>query len=148
MKYVAAYLLTVLGGKEPTKENLEALLGSVGIDWEARGDTLLSALEGKDLAEVIKAGEEMLVKGGGGPGHLIGSVTLRQTCTLIHDVTNTHIHFLSPTATANDRLRTLICEAQLPNPHGSHSARQPEPVPLSNLAQLTARWRSAGRVSS
>ena len=66
MKYVAAYLLTVLGGKEPTKENLEALLGSVGIDWEARGDTLLSALEGKDLAEVIKAGEEMLVKGGGG----------------------------------------------------------------------------------
>ena len=66
MKYVAAYLLTVLGGKEPTKENLEALLGSVGIDWEPRGDTLLAALEGKDLAEVIKAGEEMLVKGGGG----------------------------------------------------------------------------------
>eukprot|EP01043_Picozoa_sp_COSAG02_P027671 COSAG02_NODE_1644_length_11524_cov_76.342232_2_plen_104_part_00 len=66
MKYVAAYLLTVLGGKEPTKENLEALLGSVGIDWEARGDTLLSAMEGKDLEEVLAAGEELLVKGGGG----------------------------------------------------------------------------------
>ena len=66
MKYVAAYLLTVLGGKESTKENLEALLGSVGIDWEPRGDTLLSAMEGKELEEVLKAGEEMLVKGGGG----------------------------------------------------------------------------------
>ena len=62
MKYVAAYLLTVLGGKEPTKENLEALLGSVGIEWEPRGDALLSAMEGKDLGEVLAAGEKMLVK--------------------------------------------------------------------------------------
>ena len=41
MKFAAAYLLCVLGGKDPTKENLEALLGSVGIDWEKRGDDLL-----------------------------------------------------------------------------------------------------------
>ena len=69
MKYVAAYLLTVLGGKEPTKENLEALLGSVGIEWEPRGDVLLSAMEGKDLAEVLAAGEKLLVKCGGTYSH-------------------------------------------------------------------------------
>jgi ribosomal protein L12E/L44/L45/RPP1/RPP2 len=68
MKFAAAYLLCVLGGKDPTKENLEALLGSVGIDWEKRGDDLLASMEGKDLAEVLAAGEELLVKGGGGGG--------------------------------------------------------------------------------
>ena len=50
MKFAAAYLLTVLGGKEPTKENIEAILSSVGVEWGKNGDTLLKQMEGKDLA--------------------------------------------------------------------------------------------------
>ena len=70
MRFAAAYLLVKLSGREPTKENIPALLESVGIEWTPRGDELLKAMEGKDIDEVLATGEEMLVKpigGGSGP---------------------------------------------------------------------------------
>jgi large subunit ribosomal protein LP2 len=39
MKYVAAYLLASLSGKEPSAEVIKAIFGSVGIDYD---ESLLS----------------------------------------------------------------------------------------------------------
>ena len=57
MRYVAAYLLAALGGGQPNGENLEKILGSVGIEIdEDRLKQVMSSLSGKNLAEVIEAG--------------------------------------------------------------------------------------------
>lgn len=59
MRYVAAYLLAVLGGKEsPAAADIEKILSSVGI--EADGASLgkvIDQLKGKSIDELIKAGE-------------------------------------------------------------------------------------------
>ncbi|MFX7212912.1 60S acidic ribosomal protein P2, partial [Acinetobacter baumannii] len=62
MRYVAAYLLASLGGKsDPTASDLEKIIGSVGIDVEAdKIKKIISELKGKDLEELIKAGQEKL----------------------------------------------------------------------------------------
>lgn len=61
MRYVAAYLLAALGGGEPNGENLEKILGSVGIEIdEDRLKQVMSSLSGKNLAEVIEAGRGRL----------------------------------------------------------------------------------------
>jgi large subunit ribosomal protein LP2 len=54
MKFLAAYLLLVAGGKtEPSAEDITKLLGSVGVEGdEARLTSLLKALEGKSVDEV------------------------------------------------------------------------------------------------
>lgn len=58
MRYVAAYLLAVLGGKaSPAAADVEKILSSVGI--EADGEKLkkvISELNGKDVEELIAAG--------------------------------------------------------------------------------------------
>lgn len=58
MRYVAAYLLCVLGGKtSPTATDLEKILGSVGV--EADGERLkkiIGELQGKSIDEVIAQG--------------------------------------------------------------------------------------------
>lgn len=71
MRYVAAYMLLALGGKEnPSAADLEKVLSSVGI--EADGDklkTVISQLSGKNLEELISKGMEKLASmpsGGGG----------------------------------------------------------------------------------
>ena len=52
MKFAAAYLLTVLGGKEPTKENIEAILSSVGVEWGKNGDALLKQMVCSNLCRM------------------------------------------------------------------------------------------------
>ncbi|KAJ8911254.1 hypothetical protein NQ315_015255 [Exocentrus adspersus] len=70
MRYVAAYLLAVLGGKNsPAAADLEKILSSVGV--EADGDRVkkvISELNGKSVDEVIAQGREKLssMPAGGG----------------------------------------------------------------------------------
>ncbi|XP_018576549.1 60S acidic ribosomal protein P2 [Anoplophora glabripennis] len=71
MRYVAAYLLAVLGGKtNPVAADLEKILSSVGV--EADGDRVkkvISELNGKSIDDVIAQGREKLSSmpvGGGG----------------------------------------------------------------------------------
>ncbi|KYO33125.1 patatin-like phospholipase domain-containing protein 1 [Alligator mississippiensis] len=58
MRYVAAYLLAVLGGNDsPTAKNIKKILSSVGIDADdERVDKVISELSGKDVDDVINSG--------------------------------------------------------------------------------------------
>ena len=62
MRYVAAYALAVLGGHEhPTVADLERIITSVGGEFDAaHAGTLVTALAGKPIHEVIKAAESKL----------------------------------------------------------------------------------------
>ncbi|KAI0239460.1 60S acidic ribosomal protein P2 [Lamellibrachia satsuma] len=70
MRYVAAYLLAVLGGTaNPTDKDIKKILSSVGIDADdACLMKVISELKGKDINEVMAAGREKLtsVPSGGG----------------------------------------------------------------------------------
>ena len=71
MKHAAAYLLCVLGGNEnPSADDVTKALSAVGVEADSDSlSKLMSELEGKDLAEVLASGKEMLAKfGGGGVG--------------------------------------------------------------------------------
>lgn len=72
MRYVAAYLLAVLGGnKNPSADDLAKILGSVGIDVDAaRSAKVIGELKGKKIDDVIAAGQSKLASvpsGGGAP---------------------------------------------------------------------------------
>ena len=56
MRYVAAYLLAVLGGNEnPTSADIEKILGSVGIDVDGEKlGKVISELKGKNINEVSR----------------------------------------------------------------------------------------------
>lgn len=56
MKYLASYLLLVAGGKTaPTAADVKGLMASVGVEAEEeRLNSLISALEGKNVEEVKK----------------------------------------------------------------------------------------------
>ncbi|KAK2517875.1 Rplp2 [Columba livia] len=61
MRYVAAYLLAVLGGNEsPTSKDLKKILDSVGIetDDERMNKVVISELNGKNIEDVIAQAEE------------------------------------------------------------------------------------------
>jgi len=62
MRYVAAYLLAALGGKDnPNSADIEKILSSVGI--EAEGEKLkkvISELNGKNIEELITVGNFIL----------------------------------------------------------------------------------------
>ncbi|XP_062187995.1 large ribosomal subunit protein P2A-like [Phragmites australis] len=67
MKFVAAYLLACLGADaeegapRPGKGDVRRILDSVGAEVEeGRLDLLFAQLEGKDVAELLAAGREML----------------------------------------------------------------------------------------
>lgn len=62
MRYVAAYLLAVLGGKEaPATGDIEKILSSVGIEVDAtRLAQVVAQLKGKSIEELIKEGREKL----------------------------------------------------------------------------------------
>jgi large subunit ribosomal protein LP2 len=70
MRYVAAYLLAVIGGnKSPSVDNIKKILGSVGIETDnEKAEKVVKELTGKDIAEVIAKGSEKLasVPSGGG----------------------------------------------------------------------------------
>jgi large subunit ribosomal protein LP2 len=62
MRFIAAYLLASLGGNQsPTKDDVRAILGSVGANVdEDKLEMLFKEVEGKDLAELLAAGREKL----------------------------------------------------------------------------------------
>lgn len=62
MRYVAAYLLAVLGGNEsPKNADLEKILSSVGIEVDAaRVTKIIGELKGKSIEELIAQGREKL----------------------------------------------------------------------------------------
>ena len=62
MRYVAAYLLAVLGGNEkPSENDIKAILSSVGIDADATCiKKVMGELSGKNINEVMEAGREKL----------------------------------------------------------------------------------------
>ena len=65
MRYVAAYLLAVLGGNDkPSESDIKKILSSVGIDADpACMKKVISELKDKNVNEVIAAGEwEMLIE--------------------------------------------------------------------------------------
>lgn len=62
MRYVAAYLLAVLGGNEsPSNADLEKILSSVGVEVDsARVTKIIADLKGKSIEELIAQGREKL----------------------------------------------------------------------------------------
>ncbi|EZA58716.1 hypothetical protein DMN91_008820 [Ooceraea biroi] len=62
MRYVAAYLLAVLGGKaSPSQNDIEKILSSVGIETDAEKlKKVISELNGKSIDELIAQGKEKL----------------------------------------------------------------------------------------
>ncbi|CAG5978743.1 60S acidic ribosomal protein P2 [Menidia menidia] len=58
MRYVAAYLLAVLGGNtSPSSKDIKDILGSVGIEADdERLNKVISELNGKDINEVMNSG--------------------------------------------------------------------------------------------
>ncbi|XP_015608743.1 60S acidic ribosomal protein P2 isoform X2 [Cephus cinctus] len=62
MRYVAAYLLAVLGGKNaPNQTDIEKILSSVGIEADAEKlKKVISELNGKNIDELITKGREKL----------------------------------------------------------------------------------------
>jgi len=71
MRYVAAYLLAVLGGNEsPSAGDLKKILESSGVGYDdERASTVVSKLAGKSIAELIEEGSKKMASmpaGGGG----------------------------------------------------------------------------------
>ncbi|XP_005729847.1 60S acidic ribosomal protein P2 [Pundamilia nyererei] len=58
MRYVAAYLLAVLGGNaNPSAKEIKSILDSVGIEADdERLNKVISELNGKDINEVVNSG--------------------------------------------------------------------------------------------
>ncbi|KAG7493614.1 60S acidic ribosomal protein P2-like [Solea senegalensis] len=58
MRYVAAYLLAVLGGNtSPSAKDIKSILGSVGIEADdERLKKIINELNGKDINEVMNSG--------------------------------------------------------------------------------------------
>ncbi|KAK1326602.1 hypothetical protein QJS10_CPA01g01711 [Acorus calamus] len=78
LKFIAAYLLAVLGGNSnPSPGDLKSILGSVGAEVEDdRIEFLLSEVKGKDITELIASGREKFASvpsGGGGVAVAIAS---------------------------------------------------------------------------
>jgi len=60
MRYVAAYLLGALSGKEPSSGDIEKILGSVGIEIDSdKLKKVFEELKGKNLEELIQEGKSM-----------------------------------------------------------------------------------------
>ncbi|KAF7970031.1 hypothetical protein HWV62_17140 [Athelia sp. TMB] len=73
MRHIAAYLLLQIGGNtSPSAADVKKVLGVVGIEAdEARLETLISELNGKDVNALIAEGSSKLASvpsGGGGGG--------------------------------------------------------------------------------
>merc|ERR1712013_7807 len=71
MRYVAAYLLSALGGNEsPSTDDIKTILESVGVGYDDERATLVvNQCKGKSIAELIAVGSEKMASmpaGGGG----------------------------------------------------------------------------------
>lgn len=71
MRYVAAYLLAVLGGnKDPSSDDITKILSSVGVEVDnEKLSKVVTELKGKSIDELIAQGTEKLASvpsGGGG----------------------------------------------------------------------------------
>merc|ERR1712223_753494 len=71
MRYVAAYLLSALGGNEsPSTGDIKTILESGGVGYdEERAELVVNQCKGKSIAELIAAGSEKMASmpaGGGG----------------------------------------------------------------------------------
>ncbi|CAG9791691.1 unnamed protein product [Diatraea saccharalis] len=78
MRYVAAYLLAVLGGKAaPAAADVEKILSSVGIEADAEKlKKVIAELDGKSIDELIAQGREKLSSmpsGGAAPAAAAGA---------------------------------------------------------------------------
>ena len=62
MKYISAYLLAKLGGKEnPTVDDIKQIIESVVIEFESKkAEEIIEKLNGKDVNEVINEGKSKL----------------------------------------------------------------------------------------
>ncbi|CAH8548464.1 unnamed protein product [Schistosoma guineensis] len=62
MRYLAAFLLCQLGGKDkPTENDIKTVLNSVGIEHDSeRLEKLLSSISGKDIPQLIAEGSTKL----------------------------------------------------------------------------------------
>ena len=85
MKFAAAYMMAIMAGKEPSRENLEEMLNAVGIEWTSQGDELLNTMEGKAIEEILAMGAKKLanvnnsfIPDGSGQGK-VGSESCVQT---------------------------------------------------------------------
>mmetsp|Transcript_13728 Transcript_13728/g.32269 ORF Transcript_13728/g.32269 Transcript_13728/m.32269 type:complete len:115 (-) Transcript_13728:184-528(-) len=70
MKYLSAYLMAIIGGKEsPTADDVKAILdaGGISCDDEILGK-LIENMDGKQAHELISAGMKKFCAGGGGGG--------------------------------------------------------------------------------
>merc|ERR1712159_959312 len=73
MKVISAYMLAVVGGNaKPSVADCKKILSSVGIDLDddsnKRLEELVEEMSGKELAEVLEAGQEKLKTVPGGSG--------------------------------------------------------------------------------
>merc|ERR1712183_1070276 len=71
MRYVAAYLLSALGGNEnPTTDDIKTILESVGVGYDdERAEIVVNQCKGKSIEELIAAGSAKMASmpaGGGG----------------------------------------------------------------------------------
>merc|ERR1711992_20056 len=72
MRYVAAYLLSALGGNEsPSTGDIKTILESVGVGYdEERAELVVNQCKGESIDELIAAGSEKMASmpAGGGAG--------------------------------------------------------------------------------
>ncbi|KAI8979280.1 60s acidic ribosomal protein-domain-containing protein [Mycotypha africana] len=76
MKHLAAYLLLVAGGNTtPSSDDIKKVLSSVGVEVdESRVSSLIKAMEGKNVAEVIAEGSSKLATVPAGGAAVAGGV--------------------------------------------------------------------------
>ena len=61
MKYIAAYMLAKLGKENPTVEDIQKIIESVGIEFDqSKAEEIVNKLEGKNIQEVIDDGKSKL----------------------------------------------------------------------------------------
>lgn len=76
MRYIAAYLLTVLAGKTADAETITNTLTASGVEVDAaKVAAVLKELEGKDLDEVIASGKAKFATVGGAASGPSGSAS-------------------------------------------------------------------------
>lgn len=62
MRYVAAFLLGALSGKDPGSAEIEKILGSVGIEADPEKlNKVLNELKGKNIEELMTSGKQNTV---------------------------------------------------------------------------------------
>ena len=75
MRYVAAYLLAVLGGKtDPTAKDLKMILSSVGVEANSENiDIVIKNLKGKSVYNLIEEGNALMANVPSGGAIAIGA---------------------------------------------------------------------------